>query len=71
MAPIPDATTIPGLMTSLLAVSPTAVAVFVALVAAAAWLARGAAEELRKSAAREWEARIHAARTDDRDRAAA
>jgi hypothetical protein len=56
MVPMID-TLIPGMATAVLAVGPAFLGVIIALLAGVAWLGAGAAEELRRSAAREWDAR--------------
>jgi hypothetical protein len=71
MVPLPDAATIPGIVSVLVDASPAGLAVLVAAVAGAVWLARGAAEELRRAAARDWEARIRTRRPQTADRFAA
>ena len=58
MVPMIDAMTVPGTIDALLTVGPAFVGVMTAIVAGAAWLARRTAEELRKTAAREWETRL-------------
>jgi len=57
MTPMIDAMMIPGAAATVLAVGPAFLGVAVALVAGAAWLASGAAEEIRRTAAREWDMR--------------
>ena len=57
MTPMLDAMMIPGVATTVLAVGPALLGVAVALLVGVAWLASGAAEELRRTAAREWDAR--------------
>ncbi len=64
MGPITDTILASG-ATAILHVSPILLGFGVALVAGAVLLARAASEELRRVAAREWDARnIHVTRTD-------
>src|SRR5262245_55076134 len=58
MVPMIDAMMVPGATDAILTVGPAFVGVLVAMIAGAAWVARQTAEELRRTAAREWEARM-------------
>jgi len=58
MVPMIDAMMVPGTMHAILTVGPAFVGTLVAMIAGLAWLARGTAEELRRTAARDWEARL-------------
>jgi hypothetical protein len=58
MIPMIDAMMAPGTMNAIMTVGPAFVGTLVAMVAGLAWLARGTAEELRRTAARDWEARM-------------
>jgi hypothetical protein len=55
MMPMIDTMVFSGVTTALIAVGPAFAGVMIALIAGAAWLARGTAEELRRIAARDWE----------------
>lgn len=55
MVPMIDTLLIPGTATTLLSVGPALVGVGLALIAGVTWIARGTAEELRRTAARDWE----------------
>jgi hypothetical protein len=57
MVPMIDAMVVPGLGMALMAVSPAVLGVGLALVVGIAWMVRGTTEELRRQAAREYEAR--------------
>ena len=57
MVPMIDTMTVPGLGTAVMVVSPALVGIGIALVAGLAWMVRGTAEELRRIAARDFEAR--------------
>ena len=56
MVPMIDAMLVPGLGTAVMAVSPALFGVGIALVAGVAWMVRGTSEELRRQAARDFEA---------------
>ena len=58
MIPMIDTMMVPGLGTAVMAVSPALIGVGIALIAGVAWMARGTAEELRRIAARDFEAKI-------------
>ena len=70
MIPMIDMIFVTG-QTAVVHVSPILLGFGVALVAGAALLARGASEELRRVAAREWDARNIRVATTDEGRAAA
>lgn len=55
MVPMIDSLLIPGAATTVLSVGPALIGVGLALVAGVVWIARGTAEEIRRTAAREWE----------------
>jgi len=55
MIPMVDTMVFSGVMTALMTVGPAFAGVMIAVIAGAAWLARGTAEELRRVAARDWE----------------
>ena len=58
MAPMIDTMMVPGLASTMfIAVGPAMVGVGMALIAGVAWIARGTAEELRRQAARDYDAR--------------
>ena len=57
MIPMIDTMVVPGLGTAMMVVSPALVGLGIALVAGLAWMVRGTAEELRRVAARDFEAR--------------
>jgi hypothetical protein len=61
----------PGTMDAVITVGPAALGVLAALIAGVAWLARSASEELRRSAAREWERRTATPGPNDGGRLAA
>ena len=71
MTPMIDTMMIPGFATAVMAISPALVGVAAALVAGVAWMASGTAEELRRMAARDWEARSIRTDSTSRDRLAA
>lgn len=56
MVPMIDTTMVPGLTTMVIAVGPAMLGVGLAMVAGVAWIARGMAEELRRQAARDYDA---------------
>jgi hypothetical protein len=59
MIPMIDALTMaPGSMDAVLSIGPAFVGVMVATIAGAGWLARRTGEELRRTAARDWEERL-------------
>lgn len=60
MVPIVDTMVMAAGAAELVAVGPIFVAVAAAAIAAAAWLGRGTAEEIRRTAARDWERRTGA-----------
>jgi len=67
MVPMIDTMMVPGLGAAVMAVSPALVGVGVALIAGLAWMVRGTAEEIRRQAARDFDARairLAAARPD-------
>src|SRR5258706_13502997 len=70
MIPMIDTMLVPG-VTAILNVSPLFLGLGVTLVAGAVLLARGVSEELRRVAAREWDARNIRVTTPERERAAA
>jgi hypothetical protein len=55
MIPMIDTLVFADMTTALMTVGPAFAGVMIAVVAGAAWLARGTAEELRRIAARDWE----------------
>jgi hypothetical protein len=57
MVPMIDTAMVPGLATMVISVGPAMVGVGLALIAGVAWIARGTAEELRRQAARDYDAR--------------
>jgi hypothetical protein len=57
MAPILDSMPLPGLATMVVTASPWLLVAGIALVATVAWLVAGAGEELRRIAARDFDAR--------------
>ena len=57
MIPMIDTMVVPGLGTAVMALSPALLGVGIALVAGVAWMVRGTSEELRRLAARDFEAR--------------
>ena len=59
MIPMIDAMMVPGTTDAILTIGPAFVGVTVALIAGVAWIARQTAEELRRTAAREWEHRMN------------
>ena len=69
MFPIPmtDAILAPGLATTVVTIGPAVIGIAVALVVGVVFLARGASEELRRTAARDWEARRMRIEKRDRD----
>jgi hypothetical protein len=68
---LPDSTAIPGAVTAFATASPLALVILAGAIAGAVWLVRGASEELRRMAARDWEPRIRTTRRDVADRFAA
>jgi len=68
---LPDSAAIPGAVNAFAIVSPPALAILAGAVAGAVWLVRGASEELRRMAAREWESRIRTTQPSVADRFAA
>ena len=58
MIPMIDAMMAPGTMNAIMTVGPAFVGTMVAMIAGIAWIARGTAEELRRTAARDWEERM-------------
>ena len=67
MVPMTDGILAPGLATAVVAIGPAVIGIAAALVVGVVFLARGAAEELRRSAAREWESRRMRIEKRDRD----
>ncbi len=61
MVPMIDSMMVPGTMNAIMTVGPAFVGTLVATIAGLTWLARGTAEELRRTAARDWEARLSVA----------
>lgn len=57
MTPMIDALMVPGVAMAVLSVGPALIGVGVTLVVGLAWIVRETNEELRRAAAREWEAR--------------
>ena len=57
MVPMIDTMTVPGLTTMVVTMGPAMLGVGMALIAGVAWIARGTAEELRRQAARDYDAR--------------
>ena len=58
MTPMIDTMMVPGLASTMfMAVGPAMAGVGMALIAGMAWIARGTAEELRRQAARDYDAR--------------
>ena len=55
MIPMIDTMVFADVTTALVTVGPAFAGVMIAVIAGAAWLARGTAEELRRIAARDWE----------------
>jgi hypothetical protein len=55
MMPMIDTMVFSDVTTALMTVGPAFAGVMIAMIAGAAWLARGTAEELRRIAARDWE----------------
>ena len=70
MIPMID-TMVPGLGTAMMIVSPSLVGVGIALIAGVAFMVRGAAEELRRQAVRDFEARAIRTAAGQTDRIAA
>ena len=58
VAPNASLMTGPGTIDALMSVGPAFALVMTAVIAGAAWVARGTSEELRRVAAREWEQRL-------------
>ncbi len=71
MVPMIDTMLAPGAADAVLSVGPAFLGVMVAVIAGAGWMARQTAEELRRTAAREWELRVSAARPAESGRIAA
>ena len=57
MMPLIDTMMAPGTAAAMIVVGPAVAGVALALAAAVAWMARATAEQLRRTAAREWERR--------------
>jgi len=71
MVPMIDTMMAPGTIDAIVTVGPAFLGVLVAVVGGAAWIARGTAEELRRTAARDWEPRTIAIHPADDGRLAA
>jgi hypothetical protein len=61
MVPMIDSLMIPGTIDAIVTVGPATLGVMAVLAATVAWVARRTSEELRRTAAREWERRNVAA----------
>jgi hypothetical protein len=70
MIPMIDTMVFANVTTALVTAGPAFAGVMIAVIAGAAWLARGTAEELRRIAARDWERGISTT-ASSRDRLAA
>ena len=58
MVPMIDTLMAPGTMDAMLTVGPAFVGLMIAMIGGVAWIARQTGEELRRTAARDWELRV-------------